>query len=204
MDEFEYYLEGIQQAEEAEIQAYQEKARIAGGLLQEISDFLGSATSESEKYLKICFPYGYIRDATNIRKGLLCIENTNTKSNIAYTLMLSDLFTWMLNRTTIQGTLQEMVIKNEILLMASICETLTIIHQGKKKSFNNRVEKMFLEQTISSELKDGLLWLWEKRVGVHIFELSEREFQKYTVADFIKSKEITQKLVNELNTSHGS
>jgi hypothetical protein len=73
MDEFEYYLEGIQQAEEVEIQAYQEKARIA-----------------------------------------LCIENINTKSNIAYTLMLSDIFTWMLNRTTIQGTLKEMIIKNEL------------------------------------------------------------------------------------------
>jgi len=198
-DEYESYMHEALHAEEIEIQRLQDKLQIVNEGIQEISDFLSPGPSENEKYLKICFPSGYIRNADTFRNGLGCIEDNNIKSNIAYSLILSDLNTWLLNRTTIQGVLKEMIIKNEIHLMASICETIIFNKVGKRTGYNKQVEKMFQNKMISEEARDGLHWLWEIRRGIHLFDLDEKEFDKYTLEDFTKSKEVTNNLIKELN-----
>lgn len=199
MDKFEYYWEEMLATENAEIRLLQEKVQSINSYLQDLTDFLGAVSSENEKFLKINFPYGYIRTASTCREELKCVDNQNTKSNIAYSLMLSDLFTWLVNRTNIQGTLQEMIIKNEILVMASICETLSVLKVGKGKNYNQRIEKLFNQKIISEKIMGDLLWLWEIRVGVHIYELNKKEYQKYTIQDFLKAKETTKQFIIELN-----
>jgi hypothetical protein len=92
-----------------------------------------------------------------------------------------------------------MIIKNEILLMASICETITVVKVGKNTTYKKRLERLLNNTLIDIELKNELDWIWDKRIGVHIFELSQKEFQKYSIDDFLRAKNVTYRFIQELN-----
>ena len=92
-----------------------------------------------------------------------------------------------------------MIIKNEIVKMAAICETLLVLFTSKKLGYKKRIAKLKDEHKISPESGKGLNWLWEIRAGIHLYELTEKEYNKYSVLDFRKAKDIGTRLVQELN-----
>lgn len=202
MDEYEEFLIASSFEEEVIMKSYQEKSKILNRNLQDISDYLGPESSEMEKYLLVNFPSGYISKAEKYREKLRIVKNQNTASNIAYSLMMVDLYRWLLNRTDLKGTVREMIIKNSLHLVGSVCETLTVISAGKCKNFKVRIQKLLNMELITQHLSVELLWLWEIRNGIHLFELDEKEFGSYDYNDFTRSTKIIETLIQELNRTH--
>ena len=111
--------------------------------IQKIQDYLGQDPHADGK---IRFPRNFIRTAAHFRKQLSFIRDGNIKDNLAYALILSDVYRWLTNRTDIFGAAKEMVMKSGIALMGSICETMPIDGTkgtiGKKHSFCERCNRM--------------------------------------------------------------
>ncbi|UKN00209.1 hypothetical protein K6119_10740 [Paracrocinitomix mangrovi] len=180
----------------------EEKVNEVSALLKEISKYIGASTEDIDRKYKIEFPRGYIRTAEQFRLKLTCIEDYTTKTNIAYQLMLSDLFTWLLNRTDIFGTVKEMIIKYQIAIMGSIVETITKQYvPSNKKGFTKRIDKMVEEEIITEHIGDECKWLWEIRTGIHLFELSEQEYGKYKSEHFDRATLAARALISHLNSN---
>jgi len=167
--------------------------------IQAIQDYLGQNNHDDGK---IRFPRGFLRTAPHFRRSLDFIDSDILKKNISYALILLDTFRWLINRTDIAGTANEMVIKNAIILMGSICESMAINGTrgiiGKKHSFCERANRMAAKGIISDDLRDRLHWLWDKRTGIHIYELSHQEYGAYDIADYNKAVTITKDLRDAL------
>jgi hypothetical protein len=71
-----------------------------GGQLQQLEDRL---KLEGDRKLKIRFPRGYLRTAQHFRKRFWFVRDDNLRRNIAYSLILSDVYRWLLNRTDFWG-----------------------------------------------------------------------------------------------------
>jgi hypothetical protein len=204
MDEYEYYLHQMIWPEDEELNKYKQEIEIINCKIQELSNYLIDKNNiEKEEYLRITFPYGIIRTVTKCKSLLDCVDDDIIKTNIAYSLMLSDLNACLINRTTIKGTLQEMIIKHNIILMASICEALSAVYASKKISYKKRIEKIYEINIINDNLKNDLEWLWDQR-GIHIYELDEKEYNKYKIDDFNKSIRTTIDFIEALNKKKNS
>ena len=173
--------------------------------IQAIQDYLGQKNHADGK---MHFPRGFIRPASHFRSRLGFINDGNLKKNLSYALILSDVFRWIMNRTDLAGTAKEMVIKNVIILMGSICESMAIDGTkgviGKKHSFCERASRMVAIGVIDSDLRDKLNWLWDKRTGIHIYELNHQEYDSYEMADYNKAITATIELRDSLERFHGN
>ncbi len=158
----------------------QEAAIEAGALLQSINDYL-SETGETLmeiKESKVRFPRGYLRTAAFQRNRMPFIEDHNLKSNLAYTLILSDAVLWLFLRTDISGTAGEMLRKLYLFLIGSLTESITkdYLKGICGKSYKVRTEYLLDKGIIDSVLKEDLDWLWDIRNKMHLFQLEEREY----------------------------
>ncbi|WP_415906557.1 hypothetical protein ACMXYX_04910 [Neptuniibacter sp. QD72_48] len=152
--------------------------------LQEVTDYIGDRNHESAR---IRFPRGYLRTCVEHRRKYSFLDDHTLQSNIAYALMQTDLYRWMMNRTDISGQALEMLIKEEISLIGEIIESLTkkYLHgkRGGGQNYKYRSQVLVDENIISSALKDDIDWIWDKRNDSHLFLLKERVWQKYSMAD---------------------
>ena len=64
--------------------------------LQKLEDLLKAF---GDKKMKVRFPRGFLRTASYFRERFWFIRDDNLQRNIGYSLMLSDVYRWMLNRT---------------------------------------------------------------------------------------------------------
>ena len=171
--------------------------------IQAIQDYLNQNNHADGK---IRFPRGFLRTAPHFRSRLEFIGNETLKRNLSYALILSDVLRWIVNRTDLAGTAQEMIIKNAIILMASISESMAIDGTkgliGKKHSFCERANRMEAKGIISADLRDQLHWLWAKRDGIHIYELNHQEYGTYGIADYNKAITTTTNLRTALEQFH--
>jgi len=90
--------------------------------LADIQKYLGQ---NNHPRSRIRFPRGYLRNAVAFRQQLWYLKDETLKRNLAYAHILSDVFRWLINRTDLSLTAQEMVIKEAVCLMGAICESLT-------------------------------------------------------------------------------
>ena len=173
--------------------------------IQQIQNYLGQGVHADGK---IRFPRRFIRTADHFRAQLAFISNDNTRDNIAYALIQSDVYRWLTNRTDIYGTAKEMVIKSGIVLMGSISEAMAVDGTkgiiGKRHSFKERCNRMEADGIISSALKDELKWLWDARKGIHIYEITDREYDKYEMRHYNRAIKATRELRDALETYHGT
>lgn len=171
--------------------------------IQEIQDYLGRRNHSDGK---IRFPRGFLRTATHFRSQLGFVGDSNLKKNLSYALILSDVLWWLTNRTDLAGTAREMVIKNAIILIGSICESIAIDGTrgiiGKRHSFCERADRMVAKGTIAGDLRDELHWLWEKRSGIHIYELDYQEYDTYGISDYNKAVRAIKNLRDALERFH--
>ncbi|REJ62104.1 MAG: hypothetical protein DWQ21_07235 [Bacteroidetes bacterium] len=160
-----------------------------------INEYLGEGDESrlSAPYL-IRIPPRYIRTADQFRAMLSIPITSQLKTNIAYHLILSDLYSLLLNRYNVWGTLREMVIKSQIVNIAAICESILVQLTSKNGGYDRRVEKLLASGKISKECAMSLKWLWDKRKGIHLFELDQTEYDEYEDSDFDKAL-ITLKLL---------
>lgn len=168
--------------------------------LQEIQDFL---KQEGHPTIKVKFPYGFIRTAKHFREQFPFIAKDHLVRNIGYSLILSDVYRWVLNRIEIKGTAREMIIKQGICLFGSLCESITKdALEGRissKKGYKERTEFLLKNKVISDELKSDLDWLWDTRNNDHLFLVAHREHQKYYMKDYNRAIRSYQKIKEALN-----
>jgi len=168
--------------------------------LQEIQDYL---QQDAHPTIKVKFPYGFIRTAKHFREQFPFIAKDHLIRNIGYSLILSDVYRWILNRVEIKGTAREMIIKQGICLFGSLCESITKdALEGKvsnKKGYKERTEFLLTNRAISNELKIDLDWLWDTRNNDHLFLVAHREHQKYYMRDYNRAIRAYQQLKASLN-----
>lgn len=173
--------------------------------IQAIQDYLGQNNHADGK---VRFPRGFLRTAFHFRSRLGFIDDETLKKNLSYALILSDVLRWLTNRTDLAGTAKEMVIKNGIILMGSVCESMAINGTkgriGKKHGFCERTNRMATKGMITADLRDRLHWLWDKRTGIHIYELGYQEYGTYDIADYNNAVTTTIDLRDALGRFHGT
>jgi type I restriction enzyme S subunit len=156
-----------------------------GGDLQKLEDLLKTS---GDRKIKIRFPRGFLRRASHFRERYWFVRDNNLKRNIGYSLILSDVYRWMLNRTDLWGTPREMLIKEGVCLMGSLTESLTKDAMrgicGKNQSYSKRLIKMAELCIINDNLRAKLEWLWDYRNHEHLFLIEEWEYGHYTLKHY--------------------
>lgn len=154
--------------------------------LQKLQDSL-KASEDKRTYIR--FPRGFLRSATSFRRRYWFIKDDNLRRNIAYSLILSDVYRWMLNRTDLVGTAREMLIKEGICLMGCLAESITkhVLHGICGKNYEKRVDKLLELKIIDTSVHEKLKWLWKYRTREHLFLLTEREHNHYQLEHYNKA-----------------
>lgn len=172
----------------------------AGNILQDIQNYVGRDFS---KNAKVKFPRGYLRTASDARKRLGFVKDPNLRSNIAYSMMLSDVQHWLMLRTDLSGTAKEMVIKLQLFLLGSIIESLTkdYLKGHCGKNFGKRLSYLVEKEIISEELKQEIDWVWDMRNKMHLFMLDDSEWNTndYTVSNHNRAVRAFKLLLAQLN-----
>jgi len=112
----------------------------------------------------------------------------------------SDVFRWVINRTTIKGVARDMIIKETICLMAQIIESITFdllkgYFPGKKIDYyKKRTNKLQEIGFIDENLKQELHWVWDTRQNQHMFLMAVREHEHYQVKDLNRAVRATSSL----------
>ena len=180
-------------------------AKKAGNILQDIQDYLTLKDMGHSAFdqAKVRFPRGFIRTATSQRSRLNFIENKNLKSNIAYTIMLSDTVLWLINRTDISGIPKAMLFKLQIMLVGSVVESITkeYLKNVCGKNYKKRTEYLVKNDAITPELKMKLDWIWDQRNYMHLFLLDESEYlrNEYTKENHNRCVSSLRDLLRALN-----
>jgi hypothetical protein len=163
--------------------------RRIGADLQDVQNHLGDTCRRDAKFR---FPRGFIRRAADLRKRFGFLRNDTLKRNLSYQLILSDVFRWILNRSDITGTAQEMLIKEGICLFGSQCETILRAYCGnrtsKKKGVPGRIQYLVSTSVLDSNAADERNWLWKTRSALHVYLVEQREHQIYKISDYNRAR----------------
>ena len=174
-----------------------------GEKIQAIHDYLGERNHPNGI---IRFPRGYLRTCVEHRKKYPFIADHTLRSNIAYTLLLTDLFRWLLNRTDITGQAKEMIIKKEISSIGSIVESVTKCYlkgrNGGGQNYKYRSQILVDENIISEHVKEELDWVWDVRNGEHLLLLKQRDWGIYGMKECNRAIRALHKLRNSLNSHY--
>lgn len=96
-----------------------------------------------------------------------------------------------------------MVFKAGVVLAGSICETMAVKYTngviGRSVRFKRRCDRMVTAGMISQDLCDELHWLWDTRSAIHLCDVSVREYERYTTADYNRSITCMRDLRDELD-----
>ena len=152
--------------------------------IQEIQDYLGA---KNRKDARVKFPTGFLRTCNDHRACYPFLQDYDLKSNIAYALMTTDVLRWLLNRTTIMGTAQQMLIKQGIAIIGGIIEAITKVYlkgYGSRRGYKTRSERLMKLGVIDDELRRGLDWVWQRRQNIHLHLIHGRDFQDYSLNDY--------------------
>ena len=151
----------------------------------------------------IRFPRGVIRTANHFRNRLNFVTDYTLRTNLAYHLMLSDVYRWILNRFDIDLTAMEMLIKEGISLMGNIIEavikyTIRKLTGKSKLGFSKACSILVEHNIISKEQKKALQEVWNMRCKEHILNLSDTEYGKYTLQHYNRTIQIWHDLEKTL------
>ena len=173
-------------------------ARKAGDLLQEIQDYCGREIKEEAK---VRFPRGYLRTASSQRERLSFVADEDLKSNLAYTLILSDSILWQLNRTDIAATAKEMLIKLFIFIGGTLIESITkdYLKGLCGKNFKKRTQYLVDNGVIDAALQSDIDWIWDTRNNMHLFMLDSREYENdYNTQSHVRCAKAFKQLIEKL------
>jgi hypothetical protein len=169
--------------------------------LQAIQNYVGEMKANDNA--KVRFPSGFIRTADSQRQRLRFVNDATLRDNLSYMLMLSDVYFWLLQRTSLRGTAQEMVQKAAIFLAGAIIESLTKDYLtnsiSKKANFKQRTQRLLDDGMIDGSLKTDLDWVWDTRNTMHAFLVTEREWNKYDQKQYSRAAKAVSKLIENLN-----
>ena len=173
-------------------------SRKAGELLQEIQDYCGRKLKDDAK---VRFPRGYLRTASSQRERLSFVGDEDLKSNLAYTLILSDTILWQLKRTDISGTAKEMQIKLFIFIGGTLIESITkdYLKGLCGKNFKKRTQYLVDNGVIDSTLQFDIDWIWDTRNNMHLFLLDTKEYEnEYNSQSHVRCAKAFKQLIEKL------
>lgn len=151
----------------------------------------------------IRFPQGALRKADAFRRRFKFIQNDTLLRNVSYSLILSDIYHWLMNRINFIGTAREMIIKEQVCLMGALAESLTKDYLGgissPKLSYKKRTEKLLSLGIIDEGEKEDLDWLWDCRNYEHLYLVKHWEYQHYKAEHYNRALETVRKLEKALN-----
>src|SRR6185437_9650026 len=93
----------------------------AGEALQELQNLLGRSHRTDAK---VRFPRGYLTELGTRRDRLRFLRSDTVRNNVAYTLMLYEVHSWILRRTDLAGLANDMVVKSCLAALGSVTEAL--------------------------------------------------------------------------------
>jgi hypothetical protein len=159
-------------------------------LIQQISDYLGK-NPHDKWHARVRFPRGFIGTAADKRQKLPFIEDETLKRNVSYALMTHDVLRWIAFNTDLGGQAREMIIKEAVCLLGSICESISIFpHEhglGRGSGYKRRIARLVEMKVIGPGLQRRLDWLWDKRNQEHLYDVPFREFDHYVNSDWYRS-----------------
>ena len=169
--------------------------------LQEINDYLGERNHPKGT---IRFPRRYLRKCVSHRRRYRFIKDHVLTSNIAYTILQSDVFRWLLNRTDITGQAKEMLIKKNISCIGAIIESVTKAYlkgnTGGGQNYKLRTQTLVTQEIITAESKFELDWVWDVRNKEHLMLLNQREWNLYEMSDLNRAIRALHALRDQLQT----
>lgn len=171
--------------------------------IQAVQDYLEERNCPEGR---IRFPRGYLRTCDCHRNKYPYITCPTLKTNIAYSLMTTDVFRWLLNRTDLAGQAKNLIIKQNIVQIGAIIEAVTkhyLKGEGSRKSFAKRLDRLKALHIIDQALKEKLLEVWEQRNNIHLHSLTTREYHQYEIIDFNNAVRALHEL-NEKLTLRGA
>ena len=162
----------------------------ASTLIQEINDYANGREGLGD-LAKVRFPTGFLRTAYYHRQRLNFVPDFLLRRNLSYAIMTHDVLRWLVQRTTITGQAKDMLIKEAICIVGSVCESLTIWpgHKGlgKGKSFADRASRLRELGVIDEGTEVDLNWVWEIRCREHLAGVAVQEWNHYTMANWSRS-----------------
>ena len=148
--------------------------------LQELQGILGRRSDDDAR---VRFPRGYLIEIGRWRLALGFVRRTAVMNNVAYTLMMYDVQTWLLRRTDLAATARDMMVKAAIAALGSIAEAIivdaTSPPMGRRQRMSSRVAALAAANRIDTGVDVELKWLWDTRNRLHLFELTSSEFSFY-------------------------
>ncbi|HEY0627560.1 MAG TPA: hypothetical protein VGD10_12650 [Allosphingosinicella sp.] len=162
----------------------------ANGLLQQIADYTKLHPGEAW-HGRVRFPRGFIGTAQDKRRKLSFISDETLKRNVSYALMTHDVLRWLAYHTDLSGQAREMIIKEAVCLLGTICESITIFPEeyglGRGSGQKKRIARLVELEVIDKKLQRRLNWLWDKRNQEHIYDLNFREFDHWVNGDWYRA-----------------
>jgi hypothetical protein len=167
-----------------------EVAAQANGLLQQIADYTAEHRAD-RWYGRVRFPRRFIGVVHDKRQRLKFIEDETLRRNVSYALMTDDVLRWLAFYTDLWGQAREMIIKEAVCLLGSICESITIYPKkyglGRASGQKKRAARLVDLEVIDRKLQRDLDWLWDKRNQEHIYDLDFREYDHWQNGDWYRS-----------------
>ena len=152
---------------------------------------------------RIDFPRGFLKTLYSNRSFLSFLNNKKIVENIALHMMHRDTLHWVWLKTDISGDARKMVIKFQLINLASILEAIVKclypIMPKKKDDVYFRIEKLKIEYGISNVKDLKQLWLDRKSIHLHLYE--ETKGVVFSDQKYIHWHKSMSTLINELN--HG-
>jgi len=172
----------------------------ANELIQAVEDYQTSKVPSP--VARLSFPYGFIRSANHHRNRLQFVRNAALQSNMAYTLILTDSLSWLLNRTNISGTAAEMLRKLQMFIAGALVESITkdYLKGICGKGYKDRTKYLVANNIIEQSLKEDLDWLWDVRNKMHLFLVDDSEYiNEYTSENHARASIAFQQLIAALS-----
>lgn len=171
--------------------------------LQEIQDYVGS---RQDAKARVRFPRGYIRTASEHRKGLWFLEDEGRR-NISYSMQSFDILRWIANRTDLSGPAKKLLNRVAIVILGSVAEALSIKGTypdiGKNANFKPRLRRMHEDfGIIDKNLREDLKWLWDQRNSIHLDRVTGPHIELFDVRDVNRANKIIKKLRDRLGKWH--
>lgn len=162
----------------------------ASNLIQQISDYTSRHQNDAW-HARIRFPRGFIGTAADKRQNLPFIEDDTLKRNVSYALMTHDVLRWITFHTDLSGQAREMIIKEAVCLLGSICESISIFPKehglGRGSGYKKRIARLVELNVIDKKVQRRLDWLWDKRNQEHLYDVPFREFDHYVNGDWYRA-----------------
>ncbi len=177
--------------------------------LKKLNEAIASLHDENDVYSyeineskRIEFPRGFLRTLATYRLIFPFIENKILLDKIAHQMMLRDTFHWLWLKTDIRSYPRHMLIKSQLINLASILEA--IIKYLYPEQAQKKVPIYAILDLLSQEKNievESLKMMWKERNKIHLLITNEVETFTFSDKKYIEWHRSMATFIKQL--SHG-